>query len=281
MNQNDVKAGYWVHHKEGEGPKIDAKLFTHLFRGYVDFESQSYQVTFLDQDTFKKFSSTVKRSNLNLKTLLSIRVEHEKAESFATPILVPPSSISPLRQQKEALIYSGFANLRHQKHDFQYPIDAIQKSVDWVNLICYDYYTPTNCITETAPSSAFSHSATVIPCASTDIKELIGSGLAAEKIVLGIPFYGWAWRLKDPKPNRVFSATQGAAEGPDISGDGRVDYLNVKKFVDSHGCCIKNSSMNWVVEYANFDVTWIAYNGEGPIVSKIFKAKNNFSGLRG
>ncbi|KAG6599435.1 Class V chitinase, partial [Cucurbita argyrosperma subsp. sororia] len=71
-----VNAGYWLAGTDDTLPasNIDATLFTHLFVGYAQLNSDAHEVTVDPSQLIliNQFSSTVKLSNPEVKTLLSI-----------------------------------------------------------------------------------------------------------------------------------------------------------------------------------------------------------------
>ena len=77
-----------------------------------------------------------------------------------------------------------------------------QKYLDFVNIMAYDFYTAGDTLT--------GHHANLFPngakgrSASTTVEEHIEFGVPAEKIVLGLPFYGKMWENVDPKENGLF-----------------------------------------------------------------------------
>ncbi|KAG6599436.1 Class V chitinase, partial [Cucurbita argyrosperma subsp. sororia] len=84
---NIVNAGYWFTQTNAHFPisKIDTNLYTHLFCGYANLNSQTYELSFSDsaKPLIRHFSNAVKENNSKVKTLLSIGGDHASAESFA------------------------------------------------------------------------------------------------------------------------------------------------------------------------------------------------------
>ena len=74
-----------------------------------------------------------------------------------------------------------------------------QQYLDFINIMAYDFYT--------AGDQFTGHHANLFPSgtkgrsASTAVEEHIEFGVPANKIVLGVPFYGRMWKEVDPKGN--------------------------------------------------------------------------------
>lgn len=77
-----------------------------------------------------------------------------------------------------------------------------QKYLDFVNIMAYDFFT--------AGDSVTGHHANLFPngakgrSAATTVEEHIEFGVPAEKIVLGLPFYGKMWGKVNPQDNGLF-----------------------------------------------------------------------------
>uniref|UniRef100_A0A7N2L263 GH18 domain-containing protein n=1 Tax=Quercus lobata TaxID=97700 RepID=A0A7N2L263_QUELO len=105
----------------------------------------------------------------------------------------------------------------------------------WVHVLAYDYYTPK------LSNYTGAHAALYDPSRqahNTDygIGAWIGRGLSASKLVLGLPFYGYAWRLKNPNDNAIGALATGPAA---ISTDGgAMCYKDIKGYVHRAGAAI-------------------------------------------
>ncbi len=96
---------------------------------------------------------------------------------------------------------------------------------DFVNVMAYDLHDPGDSATPVQGSS--------LADATTELQYFVGRGLAQEKAVFGVPFYGYRWKTGAAKGEAVTYAellsTYGAAAANDmiVQGDTTV-YLNSK-----------------------------------------------------
>lgn len=175
------------------------------------------------------------------------------------------------------LLVATVSNVPYLQHNIQYPVDAIKQNLDWLNILSYDFYTPISSSKATGPSSPFNNPKANALSANFGIKSWTKSlgNLPHNKIVFGIPFYGWAWKLVDSNQHDVFSKAEGAAKGDYISQDGRIDYSNVKEFIADNQADVENKDSRFLIAYTYSDTTWIAYESEYTIADKISLAKLN------
>jgi chitinase len=102
-----------------------------------------------------------------------------------------------------------------------FQLDEIQKSLDWINLMTYDFHVASEPVTgllsplygsprdpdETSRQSYNGDAA---------VRAYLAAGVPADKIVLGIPFYGRSWR--GVGGNGLFEKAEGPAMGQDEPG---------------------------------------------------------------
>jgi chitinase len=162
-----------------------------------------------------------------------------------------------------------------------YPADAISKSLDWINVVAYDFYNPALSWNKTGPLSGL-HSGNADnetpPCGDAGITAWLTTIVPARKIVLGLPFYGAAWLLQDEKKTEIFAPANGAADGEangvhfNIS-DGTILYNQIKYFIEKHSSGKAKHSEDYVVDYFSHGTTWIGYNDTKSIKAKVEYAK--------
>ncbi|KAG2665148.1 hypothetical protein I3760_16G116500 [Carya illinoinensis] len=108
--------------------------------------------------------------------------------------------------------------------------------------------------------------------ANTDngINEWKRRGFWPSKLVLGLPYHGYAWTLLSPQQNPVGAVST----GPAIRGDGSVGYKYFKWFIRNYAheaVCGYNATS--VVNYCTYGLTWINYDDVEAIRAKVFYAK--------
>ncbi|KAI6703212.1 hypothetical protein NL676_012348 [Syzygium grande] len=110
-----------------------------------------------------------------------------------------------------------------------YPLDSIPRYLDWVHLIAYDYHLPTR------EKFALPHAALFDPTShnNTDccITWLLNRGFPARKLVLGLPYHGYAWQLEDSSADAIGHPAVGPAE----TADGSFGYKAIKSFIRDFG----------------------------------------------
>lgn len=106
------------------------------------------------------------------------------------------------------------------------------------------------------------------------MRKWLEANLPAKKAVLGFSYCGWAWKLEDPKASGYDAATDGAA----ITPDGSVTYDEIKDYIVTSGAATYHDPAV-VGFYCHAGTTWIGYDDNQSIVSKVKYAKQN--GLHG
>ncbi|KAK7265128.1 hypothetical protein RJT34_32744 [Clitoria ternatea] len=163
-----------------------------------------------------------------------------------------------------ALFYSS------NYYSLNYPIQAISNSLNWVNIMAYDFYGPLWYPNKTAPSAALyvvSNAPNQVS-GDTGVTAWIQAGLAPKKLALGVPFYGYAWRLVNANNNGLFAPANGSA----IPGDGSMGYNQIRRFINQNGAkTVFNSAA--VADYCYAGTTWISYDDTQSISTKVKYAK--------
>ena len=92
-------------------------------------------------------------------------------------------------------------------------IDSISKTVDFINIMCYNYHDDWN--TSTAHHTNLFTSATNTNkehlSTAQIVKDYIEAGADPKKLVIGVPFYGRGWKKVAPKNNGLYQSASGQA----------------------------------------------------------------------
>ncbi|KAJ4827139.1 hypothetical protein Tsubulata_024442 [Turnera subulata] len=152
-----------------------------------------------------------------------------------------------------------------------YPVGAINKYVDWVNPMCYDYYGPW--VNITGPNSGLNDPKSNNLSTTYGIGTWIRAGASPEKLVMGLPLYGHTWTLQDPYDNGFGAVAVDA--GP---GNGTLNYNQILEFISENKAVVHyEGEIGSYYTYAGN--IWIGYDDVMSIDSKIKFAKS--MGLRG
>ncbi|KAJ0091650.1 hypothetical protein Patl1_14684 [Pistacia atlantica] len=144
----------------------------------------------------------------------------------------------------------------------------IANSLDWINVMAYDFYGP-GWSEVTGPPAALYNPGNQVS-GDAGITAWLQAGLSAKKIVLGLPFYGRAWRLADANNHGLFAATTGAAE----LNDGAPGYRQIREFISENSATTTTVYNETVVtDYLYSGTTWIGYDDTQSISSKVSYVK--------
>ncbi|KAL6003497.1 hypothetical protein ACLOJK_023728 [Asimina triloba] len=152
-----------------------------------------------------------------------------------------------------------------------YSAASVGRNLDFANIMAYDFKSPGWGEAATGapaglrnPSSRFSGSA--------GVEAWIKAGLAAKKMVFGLPFYGRAWRLVDPSRHGLGAPTNGRSTDPGVDNQGSITYARVKDFVRrTSATCEYDQTV--VTDYCYSGSTWVGFDGVKSIAAKVSFAK--------
>lgn len=152
-----------------------------------------------------------------------------------------------------------------------YPAQSMAKSLDWVNVMSYDYNGAWSNLT--GPNSALFDPRSKVNTVN-GIKSWIRAGMPSEKMVMGLPLYGRTWRLQDPSGINGFGSI---AVGPGL-GDGASSFAEVDRRVEESGATVVYD-VDTISLYATVGSSWISFDNAFTITTKIGFAQA--LGLRG
>ncbi|XP_022142962.1 chitotriosidase-1-like [Momordica charantia] len=99
------------------------------------------------------------------------------------------------KSEEPRLIFVATVFYSPHLENLTYPIQVMIRTLDWVNVIAYDIFTPTLSSNEVGPSSAFFNPRRRSSSGDFGIRTWIQLGLPSKMMVFGVPFHGWAWKL--------------------------------------------------------------------------------------
>jgi len=142
-----------------------------------------------------------------------------------------------------------------------YPGQDVANNLDWVNVMTYDLFISDSYPNETQPPAPLKNP-TGLFSADEGINKWVGLGVPKNKLALGLPYYGYKWRLADPNNRRIYSkATQGL---------GAVKYKDIK---NTGGQIVYNST--YTQNYCFIGTDWYGYDDTQSIANKVIYAKQN------
>ncbi|XP_042962915.1 class V chitinase-like [Carya illinoinensis] len=145
-----------------------------------------------------------------------------------------------------------------------YPCTTIANTLDWINVLAFNFYSPGSSPTETAPPAALKNKQNGSLCVEASIKIWIDAGLKAKKIALCLPFVGWAWTLTNPLKHDLFAP----AAGPALSVDGSISFAQVKVFITDQKATTEYND-TYSTNYCYAGVTWIGYDDLESVTNKV------------
>ncbi|KAL5539972.1 hypothetical protein UlMin_043698 [Ulmus minor] len=169
---------------------------------------------------------------------------------------------------KTALLLSAAVFRSSNYYSLDLPVQKISNSLDWINVMTYDFYGPSWSPNFTSPPAALYKTTASQINADEGIRAWIGAGMNAKKIVLGLPFYGYAWKLVNANNNGLLAP----ANGPAISQYGDQGYNQIRSFISQNGAStVFNGSVG--TNYCYSGTTWIGYDDTQSVSAKVSYAK--------
>ncbi|TXG60752.1 hypothetical protein EZV62_012115 [Acer yangbiense] len=145
------------------------------------------------------------------------------------------------------------------------PVQAISNSLDWINVMAYDFTYRADSVRLTGPPAALYSPGTQIS-GDAGIRAWIQSGMPSNKIVIGFPYYGHSLRLADANNHGFFAPTNGEVNG------GAMGYKQIRQFISQNRATqVYNSTV--VSDYCYSGTTWIGYDDTQSVSTKVRYAK--------
>ncbi|KAG9146116.1 hypothetical protein Leryth_015911 [Lithospermum erythrorhizon] len=146
-----------------------------------------------------------------------------------------------------------------------YPSESMNKNLDWINAMTYDYHGSWD-KNQTGAQAALYDSRTNF---STDygISSWLNAGISREKLIMGLPIYGRSWKLKDPT---VYEIGAPAVDvGPGFNGTGVMTYAEILEYNMQNTNATVVYDSDTVSTYSVFGTDWIGYDDTRSIAAKI------------
>ncbi|KAI9125843.1 hypothetical protein K1719_003261 [Acacia pycnantha] len=126
--------------------------------------------------------------------------------------------------------------------NLSYPVDSLANNLNWGHILAYDYHLPS------LENFTHPHAALYDPVShvNTDfgIRKWLSIGFPSNKLLLGLPYHGYAWALDNPKETAI-----GA---PSSAIRTKVAYAKEKKLLGYNVFQVINDD-NWVLSKAAQD----------------------------
>ncbi|XP_031272574.1 class V chitinase-like [Pistacia vera] len=166
---------------------------------------------------------------------------------------------------KPALLLSAAVSYSSNYFGVNNPVQAISNSLDWINVMAYDFFYNSNSGRITGPPAALYSPGTQIS-GNAGITAWIQAGLSAKKIVLGFPYFGHSLQLADANNHGFWAPTSGVVNG------GATGYKQIKQFIAQNKAThVFNATV--VSDYCYSGTTWIGYDDTQSISTKVNYAK--------
>ncbi|GAA5785692.1 hypothetical protein GCM10007860_30190 [Chitiniphilus shinanonensis] len=149
-------------------------------------------------------------------------------------------------------------------------LEKIHKPLNWISVMTYDFNGPW--------SNKSGHLATLYGSSaevttSGAIKEFIEGGVPPQKLVVGVPFYGYGWVLSKTDNNGMGQPIKGKAKG--TYDEGAAGYTDIKAMPGK----VFRDDKSRAVWKLDGDVMWV-YDDVQAIKDKVeFVKKNNLGGI--
>ncbi|KAK2659489.1 hypothetical protein Ddye_006022 [Dipteronia dyeriana] len=168
---------------------------------------------------------------------------------------------------KSELILTAVVDYSPDAYLLTYPIDSMKQYLNWTHVDAKDYSTPEYSGNFTAAPSAL-YDPTNIVNTNSGLRTWIEAGFSANKLVLILAYYGYAWKLVNSADNSIGAP----GKGPAISNNGDMEYNEIKIYIEQFKARVVYNS-TYVVNYCSVETSWIAFDDVEAIRAKVSYAK--------
>ncbi|KAJ7333003.1 hypothetical protein JRQ81_015183 [Phrynocephalus forsythii] len=171
------------------------------------------------------------------------------------------------RSGKERLLLTAAVAAGKATVDGGYEVDKISQSLDFINLMTYDFHGAWEKVT--------GHVSPLYPDTDNAVKYWISKGARADKLVLGIPLYGKTFTLSSSQTGVNAPASGAGTAGPYTREAGLLAYYEI--------CTFKQGATTKVIEkqevpYSFKGNQWVGYDDVDSIKKKVAYLKQNHLG---
>uniref|UniRef100_A0A6J0TUD3 chitinase n=1 Tax=Pogona vitticeps TaxID=103695 RepID=A0A6J0TUD3_9SAUR len=171
------------------------------------------------------------------------------------------------RSGKERLLLTAAVAAGKETVDNGYEVDKISQSLDFINLMTYDFHGSWERVT--------GHVSPLYPDTDNAVKYWISKGAPAGKIVMGIPAYGKTFTLSSSQTGVNAPASGAGTAGTYTREAGLLSYYEV--------CIFKQGATTKVIEeqkvpYSFKGNQWVGYDDVDSIKKKVAYLKQNHLG---
>ncbi|KAI5659048.1 hypothetical protein M9H77_27841 [Catharanthus roseus] len=157
-----------------------------------------------------------------------------------------------------------------------YPVSSINRNLDWVNAMCYDFAGSWDTSATGAHAALFAANSNI--STSYGLGSWIRAGIMRSKLVMGMPLYGKSWTLKDPNVNGI--GAPAVDVGPSRPGErGILFYYEIEEYISRNNRTVVVFDEKTVSTYAVDGTAWIGYDDSRSVRGKVRYAKA--LGIRG
>lgn len=301
-----IKGAYFYYDSGLDPASIDATLYTHVFYAFASVDATSFQVQ-APSSAISSFSPTLKGLNPSIKTLLSIGGGSSSADTFSSMASTSASRSSFIQSAIQLASQNGFDGLDldweypSTSSDMSnyatlitqwraatsllltaavyftpfywtganYPVQSIAASLNWVNIMTYDYWTwqPSKTGIHTALYVSDSTQSTV----STDsgVTAWLSAGLPPAQAALGLTSYGVTWNLQSASSNGIGAPATGFGSSMTLS------YDQIQSFIQSSSTTCQRDSTTTVASYcygnsgSGSNILWVGFDDATSIAAKV------------
>lgn len=147
-----------------------------------------------------------------------------------------------------------------------YNVPSINKNLDWINLMFYDYRGSWDTSATGAQAALFDTKSNV--STSYGLSTWIKAGALRSKLIMGLPLYGRTWKLKDPNVDGIGAPAVGVGPGD----EGTLTYREIEKFNEDNNAKVVYDSAT-VSAYSVAGTSWIGFDDTNSVAMKLHYAQ--------